>query len=251
MKHCVIWTTLFFSILFSSMSFASTEFGKIHELEGRAYISDSTETDASLHVGEEIYVGQIISTGPDSELHITSGDGGLIALRPNTIFRVDEYIAEESPAGRVHMSLIKGSLRSVTGWIPRHNPEAYQVSALTATIGVRGTDHEITIIEDGEEAGIHNAVYEGATMLRNSAGEVHVPTGHFAYAPHHGKTRPVLLEAKPKFHARKLLYKIEHKFEQRKINIEQRLEQLHEDWRQKMKLISNDLRSFEKDISLE
>jgi len=247
MKHLILLLVL----VFSATSQASTEFGKIHELEGNAYISDASENHVALHVGEEIYVGQTINTEEGTELHITSTDGGLIALRPNTVFRVDEYIAEESPEAKVHMSLIKGSLRSITGWIPRHNPESYKVSVLTATIGVRGTDHEISIIENGEEAGIHNAVYEGATVLRNGAGEVHVPAGRFAFAPHHGATTPVLLDRKPKFHARKLLYKIEHKFEQRKIEFENRLKQMYEEWRQKMKLIRSDLKTLEKEISLE
>jgi FecR-like protein len=247
MRHLIVLLALVFSVT----SQASTEFGKIHELEGRAYISDASENHVALHVGEEIYVGQTINTEEGAELHITSTDGGLIALRPNTVFRVDEYIAEESPEDKVHMSLIKGSLRSITGWIPRYNPESYKVSVLTATIGVRGTDHEITIIEGGEEAGIHNAVYEGATVLRNPTGEVHVPAGHFAFAPHHGATTPVLLDTKPKFHARKLLYKMEHKFEQRKIDFENRMEQLHEEWRQKVKLMHSGLKNLEKEISLE
>jgi hypothetical protein len=218
------------ALMFPASVFASEEFGQIHDLSGSAQMRDSSSAERAVSVGQKVLVGETISTGAHSELHITSTDGGLIALRPNTIFRVDAYIAEHQSTDKVYMSLLKGSLRSITGRISRSHPEAYQVSTLTTTIGIRGTDHEVTIIEAGEEAGIHNAVLEGATVVRNSEGEVHVPAGHFAFAPHSGTSKPVLLDRKPKFHAGKFLHKIERKFEQRKLELEGRLKRMREEW---------------------
>ena len=58
----------------------------------------------------------------------------------------------------------------------------------TATIGVRGTDHEVIYLraEDAEteaEAGTHNLVYEGATTLETPQGRVNISQGQAAYVP--------------------------------------------------------------------
>lgn len=217
-------------LVFSPLSHATEAFGKVHDMVGVAYVSDALEKHQPLHVGEVIYVGQTISTQEKAELHIVSRDGGLIALRPNSVFRVDAYRIENTPAAKVHMSLLQGSIRSVSGWVPKRHPESYQVEALSSTIGVRGTDHEVTIVHDGPEAGVHNTVYQGATVMRNSLGEVHVPVGHFAHASHDSSTAPTILHAMPDFHAEKAFYKIEHRFEQHKLHLEQDLERIYEEW---------------------
>src|SRR5687767_2502342 len=98
MRHLI----LLMALAFAPLSHAAETFGKIHDIAGSAQITDAgTAAEASLaqqvSVGQAVHVGQTISTGPDGELHITSTDGGLIALRPNTVFRVDAYIAEHKP----------------------------------------------------------------------------------------------------------------------------------------------------------
>lgn len=222
---------LILMLAFSPLSQAAEAFGKVHDMYGAAYISDALEKHAPARVGEEIYVGQTISTEENAELHIVSKDGGLIALRPNTVFRVDAYhVTDSHAADKVHMNLLKGSMRSISGWIPKHNPESYEVTALSAIVGVRGTDHEVTIVHEGHEAGVHNTVYQGATVIRNPSGELHVSEGHFAHAGHDGSIAPTLLYKAPSFHTDKAFYKIEHRFEQHKLYWEQELERVHEEW---------------------
>ena len=83
-------------------------------------------------------------------------------------------------------------MRSVTGWIGKFDKNNYQLSTPTATVGIRGTDHELAIIpagveHDGEIPGIHNWVHEGGTTLRSAGGAIDIEPGHAAWAPHTGE----------------------------------------------------------------
>jgi hypothetical protein len=225
MKHMLCALACFWSCI----GFASTEFGIVDEIEGSVYIIDGQQ-HSPVKLGQVIMTGQIVHTGAHSELHITSSDGGLIALRPDSSFQVDAYVATHSLEDKVVLRLLKGGLRSVTGWIPRHHPESYEVKTLTASIGIRGTDHEVHLIEPGEdEEGVHNRVHEGATVLRNAAGEVQINAGQFAHAPHNGLLAPRLLASQPRFHGN-LMLKLEHKLEQRKEELRHLLDDIRDAW---------------------
>ncbi|MFH0934695.1 MAG: FecR domain-containing protein, partial [Pseudomonadota bacterium] len=51
--------------------------------------------------------------------------------------------------GNMLVSVLKGSLRFVTGLLGKHNPKAVGIRTPTATIGIRGTDF-IVSVEDKE-----------------------------------------------------------------------------------------------------
>jgi hypothetical protein len=81
-----------------------------------------------------------------------------------------------------------GSLRTVTGWIATTLPEGCRINMPTATVGVRGTDHEVICdtLADAETeggAGTHNVVYEGETTLEIAQGLVSVSPGQAPYIP--------------------------------------------------------------------
>ena len=91
------------------------------------------------------------------------------------------------------MSLLRGALRSVTGWVGKFDRRSYQLNAGTATVGIRGTDHEVLLIPEGEAgsgefSGIHHWVNEGGTTLRNAGGSLDVEAGHAAWAAHDGRS---------------------------------------------------------------
>ena len=72
------------------------------------------------NVGTEVQVGDTIRVGARSNVQVRMSDESIIALRSNSVFRIDEYIysprAEES---RSVFSLVKGGLRTVSGAIGR------------------------------------------------------------------------------------------------------------------------------------
>jgi hypothetical protein len=128
------------------------------------------------------------------------------------------------------MSLIKGTVRSITGWIGKFNNSAYRITTPTATIGIRGTDHETTVIEkgDGDEAGTYDNVNEGSTEIRTPHGVTAVTPGKFAFAPRGRAVAPFFLAQQPRFLARRTL-RIEARIQQRKEFFHSRLGPMREE----------------------
>ena len=207
--------------------YADELFGTVDAISGSAFLSDQLGKTSDIFVSQKIYEGQTINTASDGEVHIATEDGGVIALRPDTVFRVDEYKAEGGSADKIFMSLLKGTIRSITGWIGKHNTSAYLITTPTATIGVRGTDHETTVIDnaDGDEPGTYDTVHEGATLMKTPHGETEVTPGKFAFAPKTRAVSPSLLAKQPNFWARRRL-KIEERIQDRKEFLRGHIEEL-------------------------
>lgn len=121
-------------------------------------------------------------------------------------------------------------MRSITGWIGKHNTSAYRISTPNATLGIRGTDHEAAVIDKagGDEPGTYDTVYEGATFLKNPQGETEVTPGKFAFVPRNRSVAPYILAKQPGFWARRKL-RIESRIQQRKEFFRNRLEQMRDD----------------------
>ncbi|MGB7596572.1 MAG: FecR domain-containing protein [Gallionella sp.] len=208
---------------------AAALFGTVDDISGSALVSGQSGDPVPVTVGQKIYEQQTVTSGTDGEVHIVTEDGGIIAIRPNTVFRVDQYQAEGSSLDRIFMSLLKGSVRSITGWIGKHDNAAYRISTPTATIGIRGTDHETTVIDqgDGDKAGTYDTVNTGSTVLKTSRGEVDVTPGKFAFTPRDRSAAPSFLAQRPRFLAFRKL-RIEQRIAKRKQFLGARLEQMRE-----------------------
>ena len=205
-------------------------FGTVDAISGIGFVSDNSGNTSGISKGQKIYEGQTITTASDSEVHLVTEDGGVLALRPDTKFRVDEYKADGDSADKIFMSLFKGAVRSITGWIGKHNTSAYRITTPTATIGVRGTDHETTVIENGggDEPGTYDTVNEGSTILKTARGETEVSPGKFAFVPKSRAAAPYLLTKQPNFWATRRL-RIEGRIQQRKAYYHHRMERMRDE----------------------
>ncbi len=209
---------------------AAELFGTVDAVSGSAAVIDQSGKSTPITDGLKIYEGQTINSAEDGEVHLVTEDGGIIAVRPNTVFRVDEYKAEGNDTDKIFMSLLKGTVRSITGWVGKFNNSAYRITTPTATIGIRGTDHETTVIEkgDGDEAGTYDSVNEGSTEIKTPHGVTAVTPGKFAFAPRGRAVAPFFLAQQPRFMARRIL-RIEARIQQRKEFFHSRLPQMRED----------------------
>lgn len=223
-------------LLLGDAAHAAELFATVESLSGSASVSDGTGQAGSLSVGQKIYEKQTISTAPDGEVHLATVDGGIVAIRQNTVFKVDEYKADGSYGDKVFMSLVKGAIRSITGWIGKYQAPNYRITTPTATIGIRGTDHETTVIEetDGDEPGTYDMVNEGVTVLKTQYGESEVTPEKFAFAPKYRAVAPFFLAKKPVFWEKRKL-KIEERIEKRKELLRDRLDQIREERIQHLK----------------
>jgi hypothetical protein len=217
---------------------AAELFGTVDAVSGSAFVADQSGKSVTVSAGQKIYEGQTINSGPDGEVHLVTEDGGIIAVRPYTTFRVDEYKAEGNSTDKIFMSLLKGTVRSITGWIGKSNNSAYRITTPTATIGIRGTDHETTVIDkgDGDEPGTYDNVNEGSTVLKTQHGTAEVTPGKFAFAPKGRAAAPFFLPRQPHFLAVRKL-RIEGRILQRKEFLHGRLDHMREERIQRVRSI--------------
>jgi hypothetical protein len=220
---------IFLALAISNAAYSAELFGTVDAISGKARVTDQTGKSVAVAVGLKVYEGQTINTESDGEVHLVTEDAGMIAVRPDTVFRIDEYKAEGSSADKIFMSLLKGSIRSITGWIGKHNTSSYRITTATATIGIRGTDHETSVRDksDGDEAGTYDNVYEGATVLKTPQGTAEVTPGKFAFAARDKAAAPYFLKQQPHFLASRRL-KMEERIPQRKGFLHERFEQMRE-----------------------
>lgn len=185
-----------------SLLAAAQQAGRIELADGVVWIYDAAKNARQPKIGEAINAGESVVTGGDGELHLAMEDGGQIAVRPNTRMRIEKYRAEGAADDRSVIGLFQGALRSVTGWIGKYSARNYQIRTPTATIGVRGTDHETHVIppdsEEGE-AGTYDKVNVGSTLLTTPQGATEIHPNQAGFVPHFGKVRPALLPAVPGF----------------------------------------------------
>ena len=157
-------------------------------LSGTVTVTTVQGVPRDITVGMALQAGDVIKTADESEAHANMADGAYLAIRANSTIKITAYAANGNSRDKSWIDLVTGSLRTVTGWIAKTRPQGYRINTPTATIGVRGTDHEVIYYrtEDAEteaEAGTHNVVYEGATILETPRGRVNISQGQAAYVP--------------------------------------------------------------------
>jgi hypothetical protein len=189
------------------VSVAAEIYAHIELVEGDVTIVDGNGKSRTPRAKETIREGETISTGRDGELQARTEDYGFIAIRPNTRMKIEVYRAQADDGDANVLSLLQGALRSVTGWIGKYRPANYAVKTATATIGIRGTDHEPLFVPQGKPGeaaigipGTYDKVNSGSIEIRNQAGRVVVNANQAAFAPHDPKAPPKVLDRIPEIY---------------------------------------------------
>jgi hypothetical protein len=176
--------------------------GRVDFVAGDVRFVDGSQQVRRPAKGAVLRAGDTVVTGGDGEVHLDMEDGGYLAVRPGTRLKVVDYLAEGGKNDRSILDLVAGTFRSITGWIPRVAPKGYRVNMVTATLGVRGTDHEPLVIPEGSElgeAGAYDKVNEGATFIEAPSGRVEVPANAVGFAPQKAGDLARLLPSVPDF----------------------------------------------------
>jgi|GEM_PF-2551305 len=143
----------------------------------------ATSLDGKLRLlkkGDRVYSGDTIRTGDESTAQLIYRDRSRMAVRVNTEFTISEYRYEEGnqSGSRSIFSLLQGALRSVTGLIGHANKNNVTINTPNATIGIRGTDHEVVhIVQQASslaQAGTYDKVYLGGTVMRTTKGNLNL-----------------------------------------------------------------------------
>jgi len=157
---------------------ASARAGLVQFASGEVSIWKRGGGESAAQKGSELYEGDTVVTGRSSSAQLLMVDGGLISLRADTRLVIESYHTGSGKSGdKALLNLVKGAMRSVTGSIGREKKADYSLRTETATIGIRGTDHETVFIPrpgSGERApaepGTYDKVNTGATVMEARSG---------------------------------------------------------------------------------
>jgi len=178
--------------------------GTVEFVSGDSMITPQTGDSRLVAKGIRVNEGDTVITfkGAETQLHML--DGAYLMVRENSRIKIEAYVADGGDKDRSILDLIKGTVRSITGWIGKYNRTAYEIrTPILVTIGVRGTDHEVTYIPPGDprgEPGVYDKVNEGKAFMRSGNDVVEVPPQRAVFSAWGAKPRrPRLLAAIPRF----------------------------------------------------
>ena len=134
-------------------------------------------TQRSLTKGAELNNGDTVKTGDGARAQIRFADGAMMSLQPLTELRIDDfqYVGKADGDERGFFSLLKGGLRTITGWVGRSHRDNYRVKTAVATIGIRGTEYTAALDATNEELLVHTG--EGLVEVCNDNGCVLLAAG--------------------------------------------------------------------------
>ena len=132
--------------------------------------------------GDAVNEGDTLTTAPTASVQIKMQDGGFIAVRPDTSLKIDSFVfnGQQDGTESSFFTLLKGGFRAITGLIGQINKPSYRINTATATLGIRGTDHETFVVTPGsllaatEAIGTYNKVNLGETTMTTGKGTISV-----------------------------------------------------------------------------
>src|SRR3989440_4153026 len=165
--------------------------GKVLSADGDALVLRGSQI-LRLSRGAAVESGDQIHTGSDGKVLIVFTDSGLVWIRANSDFVVDEYSYAQGGREAAFFSLLKGGARSVTGLIGRRTRSNFRLRVPVATIGIRGTDFSVLMCQrdckdsDGAIAaqGLYGEVMQGriaVTPFEDRLFEREFAAGEFFY----------------------------------------------------------------------
>ncbi len=136
---------LVFGFLFSIAAMASAV---VETVSGSVRSGASAASASPVTTGQRLDSGTTIVTGPNSRVILRFDDGQAMLLNDDTEFRISDYVfsAQEPAKDRFVFDLLRGAARSVTALLTRRNPNAYALRVPQATIGIRGTDFMVALV---------------------------------------------------------------------------------------------------------
>lgn len=171
---------------------AASRAGDVRFASGSASVTRADGSSSPLSRGLELRNGDTVDSG-SGRVQLRFTDGALVSLQPESRFRIDDYRFDGRTDGteKGFFSLLKGGLRTISGWIGRVHRAGYRVDTPTATIGIRGTEYTAVL---GNSLTV--SVAEGRIAIVNDAGEFLLDAGRTAYVKDRA-TLPVIISEKP------------------------------------------------------
>lgn len=167
-----------------------------------AKTASASAKERVLALGDALYSSDTISSQNDSYALLVFPDGEKITLQANSQLVIQDYAYHiEGKKDNALFSLVKGSMRALTGAIGKENNGSYSVNTPVATIGIRGTGFDLNCVGDciadtdaskdfttiqlGQVDGLYSHVWQGQIVLHNQQGDtlLSTPNSNYIAAP--------------------------------------------------------------------
>jgi hypothetical protein len=120
---------------------AELQAGFVKSVRGNVQLLSAAGTARTAAAGDALGSVDRIVTGPDSSAAVVLRDDTTLVVGPSSRMDLKEFHFDATTRdGGLLVSLLRGSMRMITGLIGKTNPDAVRVETQTATIGIRGTD---------------------------------------------------------------------------------------------------------------
>ena len=152
------------ALVTATLGFAN---GVFESVRGDVKAAAGTAAPASVARNQRFAPGTTILTGPGAQTIMRFDDGHAVVLNENTEFRVNQYSFDKDrpQSDNIAIQLFKGAMRSVSGLIGTRNRNSFALLAPQATIGIRGTDFMIALVNPA-----YLSVLQGTIGATNTAG---------------------------------------------------------------------------------
>ena len=159
---------------------ANERIGTIGIVIGQA---DVVNRNIDLKIKENIYFGDVIRTGAQTNLQILFEDETVFTIGENTEIVINEFIYDpnqNNELNKISAEVMRGSLKVVTGLISKENPENLLITLPTGVLATRGTEVQ-ALVKPGQNdvvvllgPGPNNAAGEraGSVEVSNNQGSV-------------------------------------------------------------------------------
>ena len=161
--------------------------GQVIKNRGKTFVISKEKKKRNLDLGSEVYVGDRIFTGVKGFLRLSMIDEAKIDLRCNSEMIIEDYQLMRGK-NRSVIYLIKGSVKKITGSIGKMAEDIYEMHTPLATVGVRGTEYALRVLQtygcdgsmDVNSQGLFVKVNKGAIDLKGPKDEVSMAHGDSA-----------------------------------------------------------------------
>jgi len=124
--------------------------GFVKSVRGDVQLLSASGTSRGASPGDALASVDRIVTGPESSAAIVLRDDTTLVVGPSSRLDLKQFHFDATThEGGLLVSLLRGSMRMITGLIGKSHPDAIRVETQTATIGIRGTD--FIVQTDGQQ----------------------------------------------------------------------------------------------------
>jgi hypothetical protein len=135
------WLTSLLAVCLMLPALAWSRVGEITLVVGQFEVQRPAGP-SQLAKGDAILEGDIIKTTANGHVHIRFIDGGLVSVRPNSVFTIHEFRFNpaQPSSSVVRLSLDRGEVRSISGQATQEAKDRFRLNTPLVAIGVKGTD---------------------------------------------------------------------------------------------------------------